>query len=169
MSSLNLTPTSIIVLGLVELAGEATPYAMKQGAAASVGGFWTLQHAQFYTEPERLAAAGLLEEKRERGGRRRKLYKLTTAGAKALERWRAEPTAELTELRDPGLLKLFFGADPRPLAEVQVEAHRSKLAEYEELRAADPGDGPRGPWLALDAGIAHAREWVRYWSKLAEE
>ena len=57
-----------MVLGLIEFAGEATPYQLKQVAAVSVGNFWTLQHAQLYSEPERLAAAGLLDEKREEGG-----------------------------------------------------------------------------------------------------
>ena len=41
--------------------GEATPYRLKQMVAASVGNFWTLQHAQLYTEPERLAKAGLAD------------------------------------------------------------------------------------------------------------
>jgi hypothetical protein len=30
------------------------------------------------------------------------------------------------------------------------------------------GDGPAGPRLALEAGLAHEREWVRYWRRLAE-
>ena len=133
----------------------------------SVGNFWSLQHAQLYTEPERLAKAGYLTEKREKGGRRRKRYALTERGRRALREWRSEPTDELSELRDPGLLKLFFGADPAELAAVQLEAHKRKLREYEELRASDPGTGPRGPWVALDAGIAHERVWVRYWSELS--
>jgi hypothetical protein len=72
-----------------------------------------------------------------------------------------------TELRDPGLLKLFFGADPGPLADAQLEAHTAKLAEYEELmRVVGPtlADGPR---LALQSGIGHEREWVRFWSEIA--
>jgi PadR family transcriptional regulator, regulatory protein AphA len=69
---IRLTPASYIVLGLLNQAGEATPYDLKRMVAASIGNFWSLQHAQLYTEPERLAAAGLLTEKREEGGRRRK-------------------------------------------------------------------------------------------------
>ena len=57
MQEIRLTPTSYIVLGLLEFAGESTPYALKQLVAGSVGYFWTLQHAQLYTEPERLARA----------------------------------------------------------------------------------------------------------------
>ena len=168
MASTRLTPTSYIILGLLEQAGTATPYELKRVAGASLGNFWPLQHAQFYTEPERLTRAGHLTVERERGGRRRKLYSLTERGGQALAAWRAEPTGEFTELRDPGLLKLFLGTEPAPLARAQLETHRSKLAEYEALRPDDTGKGPRGPWLALDAGIAHEREWVRFWSSLAE-
>ena len=67
----NLTPTSAIVLGLLELIGEGTPYDLKQAVGMTVGHFWTFQHAQLYTETERLAKAGLLSERREAGGRRR--------------------------------------------------------------------------------------------------
>ena len=167
--SITLTPTAYIVLGLLEAAGRGTPYDLKRMVAASIGNFWSLQHAQLYTEPERLAAAGLLTERREEGGRRRKIYSLTAAGRAALKEWRETPTDELSELRDPALLKLFLGADPTKLAPPQVEAHRRKLAQYEATREADPGDGPRGPWVALEAGIAHERVWIEFWEGLARD
>ena len=165
---IRLTPTSLIVLGLLELAGEATPYDLKGMVQATVGNFWTVQHAQVYSEPERLAAAGYLDEEREEGGRRRRRYRLTPKGRDALERWRAEPTVGLTELRDPGLLQLFFGADRRKLADAQLEAHQQRLDQYLEMKGQDPGTEPRGPWLSLEAGIGHAREWVRFWKRVAE-
>jgi len=163
MQELRLTPISYIVLGFVDWAGEATPYRLKQLVAASVGNFWTLQHAQLYSEPERLAKAGFLTEERERGGRRRKRYSITGKGRRALDEWRSEPTDAILELRAPALLKLFFGADPHALAEVQVEAHRRKLAEYEEIRDTMPADVPQGPRLALEAGIDSERHQVEWW------
>ena len=163
MQELRLTPISFIVLGLVEWSGETTPYALKQLVAASVGNFWTLQHAQLYTEPERLAKAGYLTERRERGGRRRKLYEITAKGAEALAQWRGEPTGAIPELRAPALLKLFFGADPAELAAPQIEAHRRKLAEYEQIRDSMPAEVPEGPRIALDAGIANARQQIEWW------
>ena len=165
---LRLTPTSYIVLGLIELSGECTPYELKQAVAWSLGNFWSIQHAQLYSEPERLTGAGLLRERREESGRRRRRYSLTKKGARALEAWRRTPTDQLSELRDPGLLKLFFGADPAELAEVQLEAHRRKLAEYEALQRFDSGEEPRGPWLALESGIGHEREWIGFWEGLAK-
>jgi DNA-binding PadR family transcriptional regulator len=163
MQELRLTPISYIVLGLLSWAGEATPYRLKQLVAASVGNFWTLQHAQLYTEPERLAKAGYLTEQRERGGRRRKLYAITDKGRDALDEWSSEPTDAILELRAPALLKLFFGADPVELAAVQIEAHRRKLAEYEQIRDTMPESVPSGPRLALEAGIASERQQVEWW------
>jgi DNA-binding PadR family transcriptional regulator len=162
-----LTPTSYIVLGLLELAGEATPYRLKQMVAGSVGYFWTLQHAQLYTEPERLSAAGYLNETRENTGRRRKLYSLTARGRSALHEWRDEPTSELAELREPALLKLFFGADPAKLAEVQVTANRARLAEYEAIRDSMPDDVPPGPRGALEMGIRFERAAIEFWEEQA--
>jgi PadR family transcriptional regulator, regulatory protein AphA len=166
MQEPRLSAVSYVVLGFVQWAGEATPYRLKQLVAASVGNFWTLQHAQLYTEPERLAKAGYLTEKRERGGRRRKVYTVTDKGRRALEKWRAEPTDAIPELRAPALLKLFFGADPAALAPLQIEAHRRKLAEYESIRDSLPDDVPEGPRLALEAGIASARQQIEWWEGL---
>jgi DNA-binding PadR family transcriptional regulator len=163
-----LTPTSYIVLGLLERLGPSTPYELKRAHAQGMGNFWTVQHAQFYSEPERLSAAGLLTEEREAGGRRRRRYTITAAGREALREWLATPTAELTvELRDPGLLKLHLDADPGPLAEAQLEAHRAKLAEYEAVAEAASADHDRGPWRTLQAGLEHERTWVRFWEELA--
>jgi DNA-binding PadR family transcriptional regulator len=162
-----LTPTSYIVLGLLENAGESTPYDLKQMVSAGVGHFWSVQHAQVYSEPERLAAAGLVEGEQEEGGRRRKRYRITAKGSKALREWLAEPTGAFTELRDPGLLQLFFGADPAKLAATQLPIHEERLAEYEEL-AAQLGDERSGPALSLIAGIGHEREWVRFWREVAK-
>jgi PadR family transcriptional regulator, regulatory protein AphA len=167
MQEPRLTPTSYIVLGLLELAGEATPYALKQLVRDSVGNFWSLQHAQLYTEPERLTKAGYLRERREPGGRRRKRYSLTPQGREALGRWRSEPTSELYELRDPGLLQLFFGADPAALAPVQIAVHRGKLEQFEKLLESDPGTGDRGPWLTLQAGIRVEREIIGFWEAVS--
>lgn len=166
--AVTLSATSYIVLGLLESAPGATPYELKQAVAASVGNLWSVPHSQVYAEPQRLARGGYVREERERSGRRRRRYELTAAGRRALAAWRAEPTAALPDLRDPALLKVFFGGDAAAIGRVQLDAHRAKLAEYEELRAAI-GEDPalRGPALTLDAGIAHERVWVDYWKRLA--
>jgi PadR family transcriptional regulator, regulatory protein AphA len=169
VQEIRLTPTSYIVLGLLEFAGESTPYRLKQLVAGSVGYFWTLQHAQLYTEPERLAKAGYVSETREEGGRRRKLYKITDKGQSALEEWRNETTTAVAELREPATLKLFFGADPAQLAAVQIPANRARLAEYEAIRDSMPEDVPPGPRKALELGIRIERETIAFWEDLASD
>lgn len=163
---IELTPTSYIVLGLLSMfPAAATPYDLKRAAAASIGQFWTLPHSQLYSEPARLARAGFLNENQEQDGRRRKLYSLTDAGRGALDEWLGVFTPEPYVLRDPALLKLFFGADAHSLADSQLATHRQKLLEYEAYAQHDPGDGRRGPWQALDLGIRHERETIRFWEE----
>lgn len=164
-----LTPTSYVVLGLIEAMGTATPYDLKVAARQGVSNFWALPHTQLYSESARLAEAGLLSERREEGGRRRRTYKLTSTGRATLEEWRQNPESPSWELRDAGLLKLFFGTDPKALAETQLEAHRERLAEYQQLRETGTESLPAGMLLALDAGIGHEREYLRFWQAIAQD
>jgi DNA-binding PadR family transcriptional regulator len=161
-----LSDTSYAVLGLLELFEPATPYQLKQIAQVSIFHFWSIPHTQLYTECARLADAGLLDERREESGRRRRVYRLSAAGRRALREWRAEPNTHVYELRDPGLLKLFCGADPVALAETQLELHERRLHSFEQLYGqADMSEGMR---LSLESGIGHEREYVRFWSRLRE-
>jgi PadR family transcriptional regulator, regulatory protein AphA len=163
VSRVRLSTTSYVVLGLVEMCQPATPYDIKRAAEVSTANFWTVAHTQLYSECSRLTREGLLHEQQEQAGRRRKLYRLTDAGRAALDAWRAEPVGEEFELRDPGMLKLFFGADPKPLAQAQLAIHQKQLAMYRELAKQDMPEGMR---LALECGIGHEREYVRYWKTL---
>ncbi len=167
MSSPRLTETSFFVLGLLDAAGEATPYVLKRIAEVSVFKFWSIPHSQLYLECERLADTGLLSERREEAGRRRRFYKLSSKGRKALRGWRAEPTGRYVEMREPAALKLFFGADPRALAAAQLETHKEMLEEMRDARAM-PGL-PEGMRLAVELGLNQERAMVRFWSRLARE
>lgn len=162
---IELTTTSHLVLGLLAMADQATPYDLKQMVSGTVGHFWSLPHSQLYAEPARLARAGYLAEHQEPAGRRRKLYTLTERGQQALDRWLSNLTPELYALRDLALLKLFFGADVHRLAEVQLETHRRRLTEYEVLYSYMTESAPVGPKLALDLGIRHERETVKFWAE----
>jgi DNA-binding PadR family transcriptional regulator len=169
MQDIQLTPTSYIVLGLLEQAGEATPYELNHLVDLSVGNFWSLPRSQLYAEPARLARAGYLSEAQEQGGRRRKRYTLTERGSDALRRWTGEPTYDYPELRDPSLLKIFFGADSRQMAEAQLSTLRPLLARFEELQAKDNGEGPNGPRQTLQVGIDHVKTSIRAWERIADE
>jgi len=166
-NEIELTHTSHIVLGLLSMRGEATPYDLKQMVSASIGHFWSLPHSQLYAEPARLARAGYVTETREPDGRRRKLYALTDRGREALKEWLGVLTPEPYMLRDLALLKLFFGADSRELAKVQLETHQQKLSEYEALRETAIAYGLPGARLALELGTRHERETVNFWAEQA--
>lgn len=168
--SIRLTTSSYVVLSLVAQLQPATAYDLKRLAHSTVFNFWSLPHTVLYTETQRLCDAEYLQAEQEEGGRRRRRFSLTTAGSDVLEQWRAEPTDEFLELRDPGLLRLFAGAEPQALAVRQLERHRAQLRAYldlDEALASSPGDqGPVRSTLA--AGIAIEREYVRFWTTLAD-
>jgi DNA-binding PadR family transcriptional regulator len=178
MSTPRLSKPSYIVLGILEHAQSATPYELKQLAKHTTMHFWTVSHAQLYKESARLAAEGLLSEEQEQTGRRRRRYRLTEQGRQALEAWRNEPEptgSDHRELRDDGLLKLFLGVNQGKLAADQLQAHEARLHSYEELHAAAQAaaaaaaDVPQGPLLALEAGLGHEREYVRFWKALLDK
>lgn len=165
--STDLTSTSYVVLGVVDWLGEATAYEIKQRIEASVRNFWPVPRSQVYAEAARLAAAGLLEEHQEEAGRRRRRYALTDDGRAALREWLADVDTSPPEIRDPGLLKLFFGAEPGPLAASRAEHHRAaedQLRHYLEL----VGDTAEGPRLTLQAGIRFEDGFAEFWERLRD-
>src|SRR5438093_9031299 len=107
MSNGKLTPTSYVVMGLVAMLTRATSYDMKRLVGMSIGYFWLFAHSQLYAEPDRLVKMGLLEETREEGGRRRRMYSITDAGREELQDWLADPETAPIEMRDTATLKLF--------------------------------------------------------------
>lgn len=182
MSSGQLTPTSYLVLGLLAREGPSTPYELKRHVAATLGHFWSFPHTLLYGEPARLAGLGLLSEQREEDGRRRRIFTITPAGLDALGEWLGRPSREPTQLRDPGLLQLFF-ADLGPrearraIAAEQLAAHRAKLAEYEEdqrverrPRGAGPGHRTAERWRGetVRMGLLYERAAVEFWEGIAE-
>jgi DNA-binding PadR family transcriptional regulator len=149
MSIERLSSTSYLVLGLLAREGPSTPYDLEQHVQATLGNFWSFPHTLLYSEPPRLAALGLVTETRETEGRRRRVFAITPEGMSALTVWLDRPSGAPTELRDPGLLQLFF-ADLAPdearlrLGERQLAIHEAKLAAYrEDERQERRPDGPR--------------------------
>jgi len=176
VTPIGLTPVSYLVLGLIGRAGSATPYELKRWAGESIGNFWAFPHSQLYSEPARLAEAGLLEEKRESAGRRRRTYSLTDDGLTALRRWLREPTVEPPQIRDLALLKLYFGQFLSPdevaaHAAVQEAAHRARLAAFIAVDAHLAAHEPERiahSRAALRLGLLSEEAFVRFWSEIAE-
>lgn len=158
--------SAYIVLGLIGLFGPGTSYDLKRWADESVGYFWTFPRSQLYAEPQRLAALGLLREEQEAGGRRRRVYSLTESGRAALRDWLQRP-AGFPELRDLGLLKLFFRAQGRPadvtrLAAEQLSLHQARLAEYERLCSS----GEASARQPLGMGLLYERASIAFWQEV---
>lgn len=165
-----------VVLGLIARYGPMTPYDLKAALARSIGWYWPIPHAQLYRYPARLAGFGLLAERAEEFGRRRRVFHLTDAGRAALAAWLASAQAADLETRDPAAVKLALAdlVDPEPVAELardQARRHRAWLAFYQERRAALDASAAdslsRARMLAL--GIAISQAYTDYWQSLLED
>lgn len=172
----NLTTTSYLVLGLIARMGRATPYDLKRAVFHTIEYFWAFPHSQLYAEPERLQKAGYLQETRERSGRRRRSFSITEKGREALDLWLKEPTTEPVEIRDLGLLKLYFGelvsaAEVSALAQQQTALHRERLDEYEARCAArqQPDVALAYPLAMLEMGVLFERAAIAFWTTIAAE
>ena len=178
MSNERLTPTSYLVLGLLAREGPSTPYELERHVRATLGNFWSFPHTLLYSEPPRLAALGLVTETRETEGRRRRVFTITTAGVSALSTWLDRPSDASTELRDLGLLQLFFAdlaSDEARLrlAEQQLAIHGAKLIAYQEderleRRPGGPRKGERTVehWRGqtLPMGLLYEGAAVEFWT-----
>jgi len=163
---IRLSNTSHVVLGLIDVLGESTPYELKQAMEKSVENFWPVPHTTFYEEPARLARAGYLTERQEQGGRRRKRYALTGKGRGALQAWVASPEISPPQLRDEGVLKIFFGAELEPILRQRRDWHRAKLTELETYMAAvSKSGGPAGVLASLVAGTTYNRVLAEEYEK----
>jgi DNA-binding PadR family transcriptional regulator len=168
-AEIRLTSTSYVVLGMLDWLGPSTPYRLKRVLGESVQDFFPVPHTSFYAEPARLAAAGYLDERVERAGRRRRTFALTAQGRAALRSWLEEPETRFGEFRFPGMLKLFFGADPAGFAGAQARHHEELAAGFEAVRAAARRgelELSAGRRAVLETGIELHRWWEARWREL---
>jgi PadR family transcriptional regulator AphA len=160
---MELSPTAYVILGLLAW-WPMSGYDVKSTVERGTRFFWAASYGQIYPELRRLADAGLIEATGEPGGgRRRTVYRVTDEGLAALRDWLARPP-QTYELRDEGLLKLFF-ADAAPAgAAATLEAKRAHhAAKLEELRTIEAREQPSGfSALVLRYGI-DLNEWVVAW------
>jgi PadR family transcriptional regulator AphA len=175
MSTVRLSPTSYVVLGMVALRGPSTSYDLKRAVGHSVGYFWQFPHAQLYDEPARLAEAGLLDVDCEAGGRRRKVYSITAPGRSALRDWLRQPAGEVFQLRNIAELKLFFSElgdpeDVKDLAAEQISLHERRLAEYEAINArfATRVDVAQR-MIPLQLGLELEQTALRFWRRVLDQ
>jgi DNA-binding PadR family transcriptional regulator len=168
-----LSKTALVILGLLALRPRSG-YEIKTAVDGSTRFFWSASYGQIYPELKRLERAGLIErEPRAPASRQRNVFRLTEPGRQAVLEWLAEPLFTW-ELRDEGLLKLFF-ADLLPEDDALELVRRRRRAHegfLERLRQIRPGPGPIGgtaayPDVVLDYGIAW-NEWAIEWCRRTE-
>ncbi len=140
---MDLSPTGRVILGVLAVEPRSG-YDIKALTDKSTRFFWAASYGQIYPELKRLAEAGLIEGSDEpSGGRKRTVYRITRDGRKALAEWLNAPE-QVHELRDEGLLKLFFAATQgrdEVIAAIQGkrDAHADKARRAPRDRAARQG------------------------------
>ena len=159
------------MLGMVKK-GRQTGYEIKQLVDVSVRFFWAGSPGQIYPELSRLEAAGLLSRAESpRGGRARNVYSLTEAGDRALHAWLTDPSESAFELRNEGLLKVFFAdclGDEEAIAVVRGMRTKHE-AILDGIRRASPGYGPgrRFGYLTWQYGLG-LHGWIIEWCTQTE-
>jgi PadR family transcriptional regulator AphA len=141
------TWTVLGLLGIKPMSG----YDIKRAVDRTIRHFWAASYGQIYPELRRLEEAGWIAGKdADRGGRTRRVYRITAAGRRQLEGWLHGYETRI-EIRDESLLRLFF-ADALPpdealgLLATRREGYRMMLAY---LRSLDDGAGADPPFIDL--------------------
>jgi DNA-binding PadR family transcriptional regulator len=151
MSEANGNAVTWAVLGLVALRPRSG-YDIKRIVDRSIRHFWAASYGQIYPELKRLQDLGWIEgDDAPRGGRARRVYRITEDGTRALQQWLFGRETRI-ELRDESLLRLFFcDTLPREQALMLLAGRREgyrQMLQY--LKSLDDGSGvPDPPFVDL--------------------
>ena len=168
---MELSPVGHVILGALRR-GPRSGYDIKRLVDRSTRFFWAASYGQIYPELRRLEAEGLIAgTSKPQGARPRNVYRLTPRGRRALRAWLLSPEAGY-ELRDEGLLKLFFAdalKPPEALGLVRnFRANRQLVLDrLLEIRGEKGGRMPQFPALVLEYGI-EVHLWEVSWLQRAE-
>src|SRR4051794_32773561 len=153
-----LSPTARVICGMIRL-GRTTGYEIKQLVDVSTRFFWAASYGQIYPELKRLEERGLIASSDASvNGRQRRAYELTDAGSNALDEWLRSDAGLVFEMRDEGMLKIFFSDGMPP--EERVANARAMRARHEDviagLRSIEEVARSKGggPYTALRYGLA---------------
>ena len=166
-----LSATAYVILGMVSKQPRSG-YEIKAVVDTSTRFFWAASYGQIYPELKRLSEAGLVVGvDAPTGGRRRTVYEITADGEEELKAWLRQPP-ETSEMREEGLLKLFFAnlLPPEEAVEIVRAMRAHRLAASEQLRAMEPQAEEKGdpfPLLVLRGGVEYT-EWFADWCERME-
>jgi PadR family transcriptional regulator, regulatory protein AphA len=170
---MDLGQTAYVILGMLRN-GPRSGYEIKGAVDRSTRFFWAASYGQIYPELRRLAKASLVEAEAQATGRRKRtVYQLTKAGREELRNW-LDRAPERLELRDEGLLKLFFAGAAEPGKAEEILDAKQRLVEEKlaTLRAIEPHAAAAAlssdpfPYLVLRYGV-ESSEWVIAWCERA--
>jgi PadR family transcriptional regulator AphA len=169
---MELSPTAYVILGMVSREPRSG-YEIKAAVDSTTRFFWAASYGPIYPELKRLSEAGLVEGvDASQGDRKRTRYAITAYGKAELKDWLRRPP-EASEMREEGLLKLFFSGVLKPAEAVEtLRAMRKRRLELsEQLRAMEPQkienvEDPF-PLMVLRAGIEF-NEWFAKWCERME-
>ncbi len=168
---MELSATAYVILGMVSREPRSG-YEIKATVDGTTRFFWAASYGQIYPELKRLSEAGLVEGiDASRGDRKRTVYAITADGEAELKDWLRKPP-ETVEMREEGLLKLFFAGVLKPAEAIEtLRSMRSmRLELIERLRNMEPEktelEDPY-PLMVLRAGIEF-NEWFAGWCERME-
>jgi DNA-binding PadR family transcriptional regulator len=168
---MELSSTAYVILGMVSREPRSG-YEIKAAVDSTTRFFWAASYGQIYPELKRLSEAGLVEGvDAPRGERRRTVYAITKAGKAELKEWLRQPP-ETAEMREEGLLKLFFASalTPGEAIEILRAMRERRLDLSEQLSAMEPEKVEMVdpyPLMVLRAGIEFNR-WFAEWCERME-
>jgi len=156
------------LLGMLRL-GAQSGYAIKKAANVSTKFFWRVSFSQIYPELARLEYRGLVTKRDSpQGRRRRSIYGVTDSGKEALLDWLRSSDDAPLQLRDEGLLRLYF-ADALSLEEqlelvrrLRGRAAQSKIQVFEGSLPF-PQQDARFPSVVAKLGadtLAYVEQWL---------
>lgn len=168
---MELSSTAYVILGMVSREPRSG-YEIKSLVDNSTRFFWAASYGQIYPELKRLSGAGLVEGvDASRGDRKRTVYAITADGKAELKDWLRRPP-EISEMREEGLLKLFFAGALKPAEAVETlrSMRRRRLELSERLRTLESQKTELKdpyPLMVLRAGIEF-NEWFAGWCERME-
>jgi DNA-binding PadR family transcriptional regulator len=165
------SPTAYVILGMVSV-HPRSGYEIKAAVDESTRLFWAASYGQIYPELKRLSEEGLVTGvDSPRGERRRTVYTITDAGMERLKEWLRRPP-ETAEMREEGLLKLFFSGvlEPGEAAATLRSMRERRTAFADRLAAMEPEvieKSDRFALIVLRGGIEYNR-WFAEWCERME-
>jgi DNA-binding PadR family transcriptional regulator len=168
---MDLSATAYVILGMVSREPRSG-YEIKAAVDHTTRFFWAASYGQIYPELKRLSEAGLIEGvDASQGDRKRTRYGITADGRAELKDW-LRRVPETAEMREEGLLKLFFSGALKPAEAVETlrTMRQRRLDLVERLRSLEPEKAePEDPFplMVLRAGVEF-NEWFADWCERME-